>query len=266
MVTAARDSAFASASTSINGLREAESVAFLGTYLPRKCGLATFTHDLRNAVVAQYGEAACPVVAVNDGAQTYGYPSEVVFEISEQDTASYMRAAEFLNRSGVDVVCVQHEFGIFGGRAGAHVLTLLRALNMPIVTTLHTVLREPGPEQRRVMEALIAVSDRLVVMTERGRTFLREIYGVPIGQIDLIAHGIHDVPFEEPDRYKEILAVDGRLVLLTFGLLSPNKGIEHMLDALPAIIAEFPQVVYLVLGATHPNLVRGHGEEYRLGL
>ena len=241
-------------------------VAFLGTYLPRKCGLATFTHDLRNAVAAQCGEADCPVIAMNDGAQIYAYPPEVVFEIAEADIASYERAAEFLNRSDVDVVCVQHEFGIFGGSAGAYVLTLLRALNMPIVTTLHTVLRDPGPEQRRVMEALIAVSDRLVVMTERGRTFLRENYNAPAGKIDLIAHGIHDVPFEEPDRYKDILAVDGRLVLLTFGLLSPNKGIEYVLRALPGIIAEFPQVVYLVLGATHPNLVREHGEAYRLGL
>lgn len=241
-------------------------VAFLGTYLPRKCGIATFTHDLRTAVAAQSGEPACPVIAMNDTTEPYAYPPEVVCKISEPDLASYERAAEFLNRRDVDVVCVQHEFGIFGGSAGGHVLTLLRALKMPIVTTLHTVLRDPGPEQRRVMDALIKVSDRLVVMTERGRTFLREIYRAPAAKIDLIAHGIHDVPFEEPDRYKELFAVEGRLVLLTFGLLSPNKGIEHVLNALPAIIAEFPQVVYLVLGATHPNLLRDQGEAYRLGL
>lgn len=241
-------------------------VAFLGTYLPRKCGIATFTQDLRHAVAEQCGEHDCPVIAVNDPAQTYEYPSEVVFEITEQDIASYERAAEFLNRSDVDVVCVQHEFGIFGGSAGGHVLTLLRALKMPIVTTLHTVLRDPSPEQRRVTEALIKVSTRLVVMTERGRMFLREIYGAPSDKIDLIAHGIHDVPFEGTERFKDLFAVEGRLVLLTFGLLSPNKGIEHVLNALPAIIAEFPQVVYLVLGATHPNLVREQGEVYRLSL
>ncbi|WP_044892215.1 glycosyltransferase [Opitutus terrae] len=244
----------------------ARKVAFIGTYLPRKCGIATFTHDLRHAVALQRGESACLVIAMNDAAGPYAYPPAVVCEISEQDLASYERAAEYLNHRDVDVVCVQHEFGIFGGSAGGHLLTLLRALKMPIVTTLHTVLRDPGPEQRRVMDALIKVSDRLVVMTERGRTFLRERYAAPAEKIDLIAHGIHDVPLEEPDRYKELFAVEGRLVLLTFGLLSPNKGIEHVLNALPVIIAEFPQVVYLVLGATHPNLLRHQGEAYRLGL
>lgn len=241
-------------------------VAFVGTYLPRKCGIATFTYDLRGAVAEQCGAGACPVVALNDSGERYAYPPEVVCEIAEQDPAGYARAAEFLNRSGADVVCVQHEFGIFGGPAGGHVLTLLRALRLPIVTTLHTVLRDPPPEQRRVMQALIEVSDRLVVMTERGRRFLREIYGAPADKIDLIAHGIHDVPFEEPARYKDLFAVEGRLVLLTFGLLSPNKGIEHVLNALAAIIAEFPSVVYLVLGATHPNLLREQGETYRTGL
>ena len=242
-------------------------VAFVGSYPPRKCGIATFTQDLR-AAVAALGEnvSSCPVVAVNDGAECYEYPPEVVFEIAEQDIASYERAAEFINRSEADVVCLQHEFGIYGGSAGGHVLALLRALKTPVVTTLHTVLRDPGPEQRRVMEALIQASARLVVMTERARRFLREIYDAPAEKIDLVAHGIHDVPFEEPDRFKTLLAVEGRQVLLTFGLLSPNKGIEQVLHALPAIVAEFPQAVYLVLGATHPNLVREHGEDYRLGL
>ena len=242
-------------------------VAFIGSYPPRKCGIATFTQDLRTATVALFGRpASCPVIALNDGAERYAYPSEVIFEIAEQDIASYERAAEFLNRSEVSVVSLQHEFGIFGGSAGGHVLALVRALKMPVVTTLHTVLRDPGPEQRRIMEALIKSSARLVVMTERARRFLREIYDAPAEKIDVIAHGIHDVPFEEPDRFKTILAMDDRLVLLTFGLLSPNKGIEHVLNALPAIIAEFPQAVYLVLGATHPNLVRENGEVYRLGL
>ena len=246
--------------------RAAKKIAFIGNYPPRKCGIATFTEDLRRAVADQCGAEACPVVAVNDGAEIYDYPPEVVFEINEQDIESYERAAEFLNQAEVNVVCLQHEFGIFGGSAGGHILALLRALKMPVVTTLHTVLRDPGPEQRRVMEALIKLSARLVVMTERGRRFLREIYDAPADKIDVIAHGIHDVPFEEPDRFKKLFDVDGRLVLLTFGLLSPNKGIEQVLNALPAIIAEFPQAVYLVLGATHPNLVREHGEAYRLGL
>lgn len=212
------------------------------------------------------GTEACAVVAINDGAENYAYPPEVIFEINEQDIASYERAAELLNQSGINVVCLQHEFVIFGGSAGGHILALLRTLKMPVVTTLHTLLRDPGPEQQRVMEALIKVSARLVVMTERGRRFLREIYNAPADKIDIIAHGIHDVPFEEPDRFKTLFAVDDRPVLLTFGLLSPNKGIEQVLNALPAIIAAFPRTVYLVLGATHPNLVREHGEDYRLGL
>ena len=241
-------------------------VAFIGTYPPRLCGIATFTHDLRAAAVAQSGALHCPVIAVHDTADLIAYPPEVVFQISAPDLSSYERAAEFLNRSDVDLVCVQHEFGIFGGGAGGHVLALLRALRMPITTTLHTILRDPSPEQRRVMEALIQISGRLVVMTERGRQILRETYNVPAAQIDVVAHGIHDVPFEEPDRFKKLFGVEGRLVLLTFGLLSPNKGIEHVLNALPAIAAEFPDVVYLVLGATHPTLVREHGESYRLGL
>lgn len=246
--------------------RPPRHIAFLGTYPPRQCGIATFTTDLRRAVAAQLGADRCPVVALEDRPGAHAYPPEVVCTIVEREVASYARAAEFLNRSAVDLLCVQHEFGIFGGPAGAHVLTLLRALRMPIVTTLHTVLRAPTPDQRRVLAELVALSDRLVVMTERGRLLLRETYGVPAAKIDLIAHGIHDVPFEEPDRAKELFAVDGRLVLLTFGLLSPNKGIEHVLDALAEIIAEFPRVVYLVLGATHPNLVREQGEAYRLGL
>ncbi len=255
------------APASVPVLPRALKVAFIGTYPPRKCGIATFTQDLRAATVALLGNSdACPVVVVNDGAKPYDYPPEVVFEITEQDIAGYERAAEFLNRSEADVVCLQHEFGIYGGSAGGHVLALIRALKMPVVTTLHTILRDPSPEQRRVMEALINASARLVVMTERARRFLREIYDAPAEKIDVVPHGIHDVPFEEPDRFKTLLSVEGRQVLLTFGLLSPNKGIEQVLNALPALIAEFPQAVYLVLGATHPNLVREHGEDYRLGL
>jgi len=241
-------------------------VAFIGTYPPRQCGIATFTHDLRQAVVAHGGSGAGPVVAVGRPADAAAYPAEVVFEITGPDPTGYERAAEFLNRSGAEVVSLQHEFGIFGGSAGGHILALLRGLKLPVVTTLHTVLRDPAPEQRRVMEALIRASDRLVVMTERGRMFLREIYDAPAAKIDLIAHGIPDVPFEDPVRCKELLAVEGRLVLLTFGLLSPNKGIEHVLNALPAIVAAFPRAVYLVLGATHPNLISEQGEAYRLGL
>src|SRR5512142_550691 len=243
-----------------------QKIAFIGDHLPRKCGIATFTSDLLAAVQSAHPESRCLAVSVNDIPEGYEYPDVVRFEIDEQDLASYLRAADFLNISNADVVCLQHEFGIYGGPAGSHLLELLRELRMPVVTTLHTVLREPNAEQRRVMQELIARSTRLVVMTGRGQQMLREIYQAPAARIDLIPHGIPDMPFVDPNYYKDQFGVEGRLVLLTFGLLSPNKGIEHALKALPEILAEFPNVVYIVLGATHPNLVREHGEAYRTSL
>jgi glycosyltransferase involved in cell wall biosynthesis len=242
------------------------TIAFLGDYLPRKCGIATFTSDLLGAVAARHPQSRCFAVPVNDIEGCYQYPDVVRFEIEEQDLGSYRRAADFLNTSDVDIVSVQHEFGIFGGPAGSHLLALLRELEAPVVTTLHTVLRKPNADQHRVMRELIAHSTRLVVMTERGQTILREVYQAPAGKIDLIPHGIPDVPFVAPDCYKSQFGVDGKKVLLTFGLLSPNKGIEHVLNALPDIVAEFPDLVYIVLGATHPHELRTRGEAYRLGL
>jgi len=241
-------------------------IAFLGDYLPRKCGIATFTTDLRCAVATEFPAIQCLVVPVNDLAGGYDYPAEVRFEIAEKDLPSYLRAADFLNITDVDAVCVQHEFGIYGGPAGSHVLALLRELQMPIVTTLHTVLREPNTEQQRVMRELIRLSTRLVVMSERGRDFLLDVFHAPENKIDLIPHGIPDMPFADPNYFKDEFGVAGKQVLLTFGLLSPNKGIEYALRALPGIIREFPNIVYIVLGQTHPNLLRDEGEAYRLGL
>jgi glycosyltransferase involved in cell wall biosynthesis len=242
------------------------TIAFLGNYLPRKCGIATFTSDLLGAVAARQPESRCFAVAVNDIEGCYRYPEAVRYEIAEQELASYRLAADFLNSSNVDVVSLQHEFGIFGGPAGSHLLALLRGLKAPVVTTLHTVLLQPNGDQRRVMQELIAYSSRLVVMTERGRDILREVYQAPLAKIDLIAHGIPDVPLVAPDFYKGQFGVEGKKVLLTFGLLSPNKGIEHVLHALPEVVAEFPEVVYLVLGATHPHELRTRGESYRQSL
>jgi glycosyltransferase involved in cell wall biosynthesis len=241
-------------------------IAFVGDHLPRMCGIATFTSDLLAAVATAHPQSECLCVAVNDISGGYEYPEVVRFEIEEQDLPSYLRAADFLNISNADVVCLQHEFGIFGGRAGGHILALLRELRMPVVTTLHTVLREPRADQRRVMQELVALSTRVVVMAERGRQMLQEIYQAPPAKIDLIPHGIPDVGFVDPTYFKDQFGVEGRVVLLTFGLLSPNKGIEYVLNALPHILAEFPDVVYIVLGATHPNELREHGEAYRLSL
>jgi len=241
-------------------------IAFVGDHLPRKCGIATFTSDLLAAVAAAHPQSQCFSVSVNDIGDGYDYPEVVRFEIEEQDLSSYVRAADFLNISNVDIVCLQHEFGIFGGPAGGHILALLRELRMPVVITLHTVLREPRADQRRVMHELVSLSTRLVVMAERGRQMLQEIYQAPPAKIDLIPHGIPDVGFVDPTYFKDQFGVEGRVVLLTFGLLSPNKGIEHVLNALPQILADFPDVVYIVLGATHPNELREHGEAYRLSL
>ncbi len=234
--------------------------------MPRQCGIATFTTDVCSSVAAQFPKVECFALPVNDVEGGYDYPKEVRFEIEEQDLGSYHRAADFLSINDVDVVCVQHEFGIFGGPAGGHILALLREVHLPIVTTLHTVLKDPNPEQKRVMQELIRLSTRLVVMSQKGREFLKDIYHAPESKIDLIPHGIPDIPFVESEAYKDLFGVEGRQVLLTFGLLSPNKGIETVFNALPKIAAEFPDVVYVVLGATHPHLVREQGDVYRLSL
>lgn len=246
--------------------RTSTKVAILGDYLPRKCGIATFTHDLREALVRLNPDWQFPVVSVTDPGSSYNYPPEVSFEVPEPDVPSYLRAADYLNICHADVLCVQHEFGIFGGPAGSHVIALLRRARMPTVTTLHTVLAAPNREQKRAMAELIECSSKLVVMTQRGAVMLREIYDVPAEQIAVIPHGIPDVPFVDPGFYKDQFGVRGRPVLLTFGLLSPGKGIEYAIQALPAIVQSHPDVVYIVLGATHPNLVRHNGETYRLSL
>ena len=204
------------------------------------------------------------VLAMNDGGRRHVYPSRVRFEIAESDLDSYRRAADFLNVNQVDVLSVQHEYGIFGGKAGAHVLTLLRELRMPIVTTLHTVLSAPNPAQRAVIEELARLSDRLVVMSASGADLLRRVHGISDDQIDLIPHGIPHVAVDPLS--KERLGVDGKTVILTFGLLSRDKGIEHVIDALPAILAVHPDTIYIVLGATHPHVVEHEGEAYRLML
>jgi len=243
-----------------------DRIAFLGGFLPRLCGIATFTHDLCEAVAGAAPGSHCYAGAVNDRLDAYEYPPRVRLELDEKDLDSYRRAADFLNFDNAGVLCVQHEFGIYGGPAGSHLLALLKEVRMPVVTTLHTVLREPNAAQRKVMEGLVRHSDRLVVMAQKGAEILRETYGVPDAKVDLIPHGIPDLPFIDSSFYKAQLGVEGRMVLLTFGLLGPGKGIEHAIQALPAIVKRHPNVVYLVLGATHPHLVARDGESYRLGL
>jgi glycosyltransferase involved in cell wall biosynthesis len=241
-------------------------IAVIGNYLPRQCGIATFTTDLCEALATATPDSSIFAIPINDTEEGYAYPPRVRFEIAERDIESYLRAADFLNINGVDLVVLQHEYGIFGGAAGSHILTLLRDLRMPIVTVLHTVLRTPDRNQRKVLAEIARLSARLVVMSTHAAEFLRDIYGVPAEKIAYIPHGIPDVSFVDPNYYKDQFDAEGKNVLLTFGLLSPNKGIEDVISALPAILERYPNLVYIVLGATHPNVLRHDGEAYRLML
>lgn len=241
-------------------------IALIGNALPRRCGIATFTTDLQQAIAGACPWVETSIVAMTDQGRTYEYPPTVRFQVHEERIEDYRRGADFLNSGGFDVVSLQHEFGIFGGAAGDHIMALLDRLDMPMVTTLHTVLSEPTVAQQSALDRVIAASSRVIVMADKARTLLRGVYQVPADKIDVIAHGIPDVPFTEPDAAKLQLGFAGKPVILTFGLLSPNKGIEVMIDAMPAILRRCPDAVYVVLGATHPNLVRRHGEAYRESL
>ena len=243
-----------------------KTVALIGTYLPRRCGIATFTSDLAEALAEAAPKINCRAVAMDDRPEGYRYPPRVWFEINQSRLGEYRMAADFLNLSHVDVVSVQHEYGIFGGPDGVHLFELLRRLRMPVVTTMHTVLRDPTPGQHKATLDLAEVSDRLVVMSHRSQQFLTEIYNVPQDKIHFIPHGIPNVPFVDPAFYKDLFGVEGKKVILTFGLLGPGKGIENMIEAMPKVIEANPDAVYIVLGATHPHVKDTMGEGYRMSL
>jgi glycosyltransferase involved in cell wall biosynthesis len=238
----------------------------IGNYLPRQCGIATFTTDLCSAISAEYGTARLLALPVNDTEQGYDYPARVRWSLDQNDVTSYEEAAQFLNFNNIDMVCLQHEYGIFGGPAGSHILHLLRNLKMPVVTTLHTVLREPNPDQMVVMEEIAELSDRLIVMSQLSSQFLQEIFKVPGSKIDMVPHGVPDLPFLDPNFYKDRFGVEGKALLLTFGLLSPNKGIENVILAMPDILSKHKNAVYMVAGATHPHILRREGDKYRASL
>lgn len=252
-----------SSSPEIHRLPLPTRIAVIGNYLPRQCGIATFTTDLCTAIAAEYGSNRLFAIPVNDPESSYQYPERVRMELEQEDYFSYARAAEFLNFNGNDLVCLQHEYGIFGGVAGSHILALLRKLKMPLVTTLHTVLRDPDSGQRAVLEEIVHLSDRLIVMSEHAVHLLRDVYQVPREKIDLISHGVPDLTFMDPNYFKDQFGTEGKFVLLTFGLLSPNKGIENVIRALPAILKKHESLVYIVSGATHPHIRRREGERYR---
>ena len=247
-------------------LPSVKSVALIGTYLPRQCGIATFTADLAAAIAANDPNIDCSVVAMNDRPEAYEYSESVRFQINEDRLNEYDLAADFLNLRNLDVVCLQHEYGIFGGQRGSFIIELARNLNVPLITTLHTILKDPSPQEHQIITQLAEVSASLVVMSECGAKLLRDVYQVPATKIELIHHGIIDVPFLEVDPCRSKVAASDKTVILTFGLLSPGKGIEYMVDALPEIVSSHPDVLYFVVGATHPHWKAENGEDYRLRL
>lgn len=257
----------------INTFIRPMKVAFVGTYPPRQCGIATFTHDLLTSIRQIYGSGGSTdkqeylqVIALNNIKKGYSYNRNVSFSIRDQYREDYRRVADYLNLSTTDVVSLQCEFGIFGGREGSHILQLLNRLNKPVVTTLHTVLSDPLPEQKKVMEQVCARSTLIVVMAAKAVELLRDLYGVPEKKIQMIHHGTHDVPFLDSSYYKGHFNADGRQVLLTFGLLDKKKGIEYVIKALPTVVEKHPDLLFVVLGATHPAVKKMHGEQYRHSL
>jgi glycosyltransferase involved in cell wall biosynthesis len=237
------------------------NVLFIGTYVPKECGIATFTHDLLHSVSDE--SINCKVIAVNDPSETYNYPEEVVFQIDRDKIEDYYRAADYINQSDIDIVCLQHEFGLFGGDAGDYIFTLLSGINKPVITTMHTLIREPEPAYRKATEKLIDHSEKLIVMSQTAVDILKDVYDVSEDKIKIIFHGMPDYPFNSSSKYRRKMKLEGSPLILTFGLLSKNKGIESMLKALPDVVNKHPNLVYLVLGATHPMVKKTQGEVYR---
>ena len=238
-------------------------LAMIGNYLPRMCGLATFTTDCHNAMRDRFPDVQVDVYAMDDHPGRYAYPPAVTSAIAQDELSAYVAAARAIETSGAQAIWVQHEYGIYGGTAGDYLLTLLDRTTLPVIVTLHTILEKPNADERRVMEALLRRAARVVVMAERGRDILRRVYGASPRQVAMIPHGVPDRALLDPAVLKPRFGWAGRQVILTFGLLAPNKGIETIIEAMPAIAARHPNVLYTVLGSTHPNLVAHEGEAYR---
>ena len=246
--------------------RSVQTLALVGTYQPRQCGIATFTQDLRNSIASVVGSNNTRVIAIDDLPGAYAYNEEVTLNLPQQSRRDYRLAADLLNVNQIDCVVVQHEYGIFGGENGKYILDMVHRLRMPVITTLHTLLTHPSPGERDIMCEIVDQSARVVVMTERGRDILTQTYGVADAKIALIPHGVHEQSFSDPHFYAEQLGLQGKRVLLTFGLMGPGKGLETALRALPAIVEAHPNTVYLIVGATHPHVLRREGTQYRQSL
>lgn len=241
-------------------------IAFVSSYLPRRCGIATFCNDLITNLADCAVDQFDPLVVAMVASHEHQYSDPVKFEIRKNVKNDYVCAADYLNFSHVDLVSVQHEFGLFGGNAGSNLNLLVKRIDAPIVTTLHTVLSDPSDDYRQSTIEICEYSEKVIVMNKRGVTMLQDIYEIDPEKILLVPHGIPDLPFVDSSYYKHKFGIEGRRTILTFGLLSRNKGIEHMLKALPAIVETEPSILYIILGATHPDVLRHDGEEYRFEL
>lgn len=239
-------------------------IALIGSFPPRQCGIATFTNDLNNSLIAN--NIRTSIVAVNDGLRNYDYPSAVAFEINQNEISTYIKAANFLNTGDYDAVILQHEFGIFGGKDGSHVIQLLKRLRLPVVTTLHTILDNPTKGQKEVFRQLGKLSKKLISISAKGIEMLQDIYHIPASKCAHIHHGIHKINVSQSEKTKEKLGVQNKTVILTFGLLSKTKSIEVIIKALPKVIESHPDIVYVVVGATHPHVLKREGEAYRHSL
>jgi glycosyltransferase involved in cell wall biosynthesis len=243
-----------------------KKVAFISSYLPRKCGIATFMADLIHNTGLAGGEEFEPLVIAMHSGPKLKYDKPVRLKICKDVRYDYIRAADYINFSDVDIVSVQHEFGLFGGEGGSHLSLLLKRLNKPVIATLHTVLERPSAEYFDSLTDVCESSDKVIVMNKRGIKMLQDIYYVPAQKIKLIPHGIPNLPFSDSSYCKRKLGLAGRRVILTFGLLNKNKGVEVVLKALPRIVRTNPSVLYIVLGATHPEVLRREGQSYKFEL
>jgi glycosyltransferase involved in cell wall biosynthesis len=244
-------------------------LAYIGTYPPRECGIGTFTRNLYNSMVNNDRSANDSiegfVIALNDHEQTYNYPEEVKLTIRQEHQRDYLSAVKFINLSGADLCILEHEFGIFGGQHGVYILSLLHRLEIPLIVTLHTIIKSPSYNEKAVLTEICKMASKIVVMSHKAIEFLTTIYNVDKKKIEYIEHGVPDIQFNQVQSKKEF-HLENKKILITFGFISRNKGIETVIKALPRVVEKFPEVLYMVLGKTHPNVLRYSGEEYRIYL
>lgn len=240
--------------------------AFVGTYPPIKCGIATFTKDLTTAVNLLNPNKLSEIIAVTPRGENPTYPWEVSHKIEYDNKEDYIKAAQYINKEGFDVVCIQHEYGIFGGKDGEYILEFAKQLETPLIITLHTVLETPSPNQKRIIKELSEIAKVMVVMSQTPKDRLIKQHKVEPGKIVIIPHGIPDLPFSSSELWKNLLDAEGKFIIGSFGLLGPNKGYEHLIKALPAVIKKHPEAVGLIAGETHPKVKEKYGEKYRESL